>query len=412
MPFTIFVFGLLVLGFLLFLRNEKRNRDLSIRKIPIRIHVNGTRGKSSVTRLIHSILVEEGWKVFGKTTGSAPSLLFPDRSERRIFRNKISIGEQASFLRFASYNNAQAVVLECMAVQPVYQKDSENLLIVATHSVITNVRPDHGESIGSEKEIWQGFSETIPKEGVLICGKSVFDSDASKYFEEISKQRNTKILNSQGSHGETSNSKVQKFGSDSIDEVLNSMRYPEHRENVEIAVRVCETLGVTGDSILQGILKTVPDPGALKIQETNLNGTKQRFVFAFAANDTVSWENILKENLESKNDPEGFNSVIVVFHSKRERPIRTIEFAKFFGKGEAYSKIYFFGAWKNLFRSHYKGNAELIFCENEYRFDHRDLNVGSYLWIGAGNYQGEGRIRLQEYAESIKPTEDRNEWKS
>ncbi|PJZ56555.1 poly-gamma-glutamate synthase PgsB [Leptospira barantonii] len=402
MPVSIFVFGFLILLFFLFLKNEKRKHELAFQKIPIRIHVNGTRGKSSVTRLIHSILTEEGWNVFAKTTGSAPSLLFPDRSERRIFRNKISIGEQRSFLRFASNHNAQAVIVECMAVQPRYQKDSEDILISATHTILTNVRPDHGEWTKSEEEILEGFSGTVPKEGTLFLGKSIVNSSAGTYFEEVARRRKTKIINTE-SYNAAMPSGETKTSSDFIDAALRSIRYPEHRENVEIAIRICKTLGVTETSILSGIQRAVPDPGALTITETNLDGKRQRFVFAFAANDTVSWDCILKENITIEDEKkQGFDSAIVVFNSKRERPIRTIEFAKFLGNSDEFSKIYFFGAWEKLFRSFYKGNAELIVCKNDFRFDLRKPTLGSHLWIGAGNYQGPGRTRLLELAERLQ----------
>jgi hypothetical protein len=45
---------------------HKRN----IAKIPIRIHVNGTRGKSSVVRLIAGALREQGIPTCAKTTGT------------------------------------------------------------------------------------------------------------------------------------------------------------------------------------------------------------------------------------------------------------------------------------------------------------------------------------------------------
>ena len=44
-------------------------------KIPIRIHVNGTRGKSSVTRLIAAGLRAGGKRTFAKTTGTAPRVI-------------------------------------------------------------------------------------------------------------------------------------------------------------------------------------------------------------------------------------------------------------------------------------------------------------------------------------------------
>src|SRR5512137_274202 len=59
-------------------------RNLS--KIPIRIHVNGTRGKSSVVRLIAGGLREGGITTCAKTTGTLARMILPDASEYPIFR--------------------------------------------------------------------------------------------------------------------------------------------------------------------------------------------------------------------------------------------------------------------------------------------------------------------------------------
>ena len=50
---------------------QKRN----VEKIPIRVNINGIRGKSTVTRLITSILTEAGYKTVGKTTGTAARMI-------------------------------------------------------------------------------------------------------------------------------------------------------------------------------------------------------------------------------------------------------------------------------------------------------------------------------------------------
>ena len=47
----------------------------SLLKIPTRIHVNGTRGKSSVTRLIAAGIRESGLKTYAKTTGTTPRII-------------------------------------------------------------------------------------------------------------------------------------------------------------------------------------------------------------------------------------------------------------------------------------------------------------------------------------------------
>ena len=74
--------------------------------IPIRIHVNGTRGKSSVTRLIASGLREGGLKTLAKTTGTTPRIINENGKDIVIHRlRSASIGEQIKFIRYFSRQN-------------------------------------------------------------------------------------------------------------------------------------------------------------------------------------------------------------------------------------------------------------------------------------------------------------------
>ena len=63
--FILFTFGII----------EFRGHEANLSKIPIRIHVNGSRGKSSVTRLIAAGLRSGGFKTVAKTTGSSPRVI-------------------------------------------------------------------------------------------------------------------------------------------------------------------------------------------------------------------------------------------------------------------------------------------------------------------------------------------------
>ena len=54
---------------------EYFNHRLVLSQLPIRIHVNGARGKSSVTRLIAAGLREGGLKNNGKDYRSAPRVI-------------------------------------------------------------------------------------------------------------------------------------------------------------------------------------------------------------------------------------------------------------------------------------------------------------------------------------------------
>ena len=70
-----------VYGRVEFVLHQKR-----IFSIPIRIHVNGTRGKSSVTRLIGAALREGRIKTIIKVTGTYPRLVLEDGTEIEIYR--------------------------------------------------------------------------------------------------------------------------------------------------------------------------------------------------------------------------------------------------------------------------------------------------------------------------------------
>ena len=90
--------------------------------IPIRIHINGSRGKSSVTRLIAAGLRAGVIKTLAKTTGSAPRIIDKNGQDHIIHRlRSASIGEQLKLLRMFAKEKPRAVVIECMAVQPEYQ---------------------------------------------------------------------------------------------------------------------------------------------------------------------------------------------------------------------------------------------------------------------------------------------------
>jgi len=96
----------LILSLLLFIIYgivEYHRHQCFRKKIPRIIHVNGTRGKSSVTRLLAGALRAGGVKTLAKTTGSAPVIIFEDGSETPITRYfGANIREQLKIIKFAS----------------------------------------------------------------------------------------------------------------------------------------------------------------------------------------------------------------------------------------------------------------------------------------------------------------------
>ena len=264
--------SVLVIILIIFGVFEKYLHQKSLSDIPIRIHVNGTRGKSSVTRLIAAGLRESGLKVLAKTTGTTPRIINEFGRDKIIHRlRSASIGEQVRLIRNFSKQNIDYLVIECMAVQPQYQWISEQKMIKSNIGVITNVRPDHLDEMGyTMKDIAKSLSNSIPTNGTLIAHKDKFLS----LFKNIALGRN---------------SKVKSVINDVVDEdYMQKFNYYEHKENVELALSVCEEVGVDRKVALKGILKNNPDPGALVIWKIEINQSINHFVSAFAANDPQS----------------------------------------------------------------------------------------------------------------------------
>ena len=293
----------LILTLLVFGIFEYYNHRLVLNQLPIRIHVNGARGKSSVTRLIASGLREGGLKTLAKTTGSAPRIINEFGKDLVIHRlRSASIGEQVKLLRSFAKKNPDAVVIECMAVQPQYQWVAEQKMIQSTVSVITNVRPDHLDEMGATMEdIALSLSNTIPFNGTLVTA----EKEVLEPLERVAKSRN---------------SNVDVVDADSISEdYMDKFPFLEHAENVALALQVCKDVGVEEKIALAGMLKTNPDPGALVIWDLDFNGHLHHFVSAFAANDpksTLKIWNMLEHRI-------GNRSTCIFLNTRSDRRYRT-----------------------------------------------------------------------------------------
>lgn len=139
--------------FLIYLVIESLRVRQSRQTIEHIIHVNGTRGKSTVTRLIDAGLRAGGLHVYCKTTGTDPMTIDVNGIEAPVVRHgPANIREQISILCRATKQQAQVLVIECMAVHPELQYAAQHQILKADIGVLTNVRIDHtdvmGESVG------------------------------------------------------------------------------------------------------------------------------------------------------------------------------------------------------------------------------------------------------------------------
>ena len=327
---------LLILGFLVFalciagiLEYQFHLKSLSL--IPLRIHVNGTRGKSSVTRLVAAGLREGGLRTFAKTTGTAPRVIDSEGKDRIIHRLRLpSIGEQVRLLRYFSVQKPDAVVIECMAVQPQYQWIAEHKMVKSHIGVITNVRPDHLDEMGpTEEDVAYSLCNTVPVNSVLITG----EDQKPDILREVAKQNSTRFIKSD-------ESSIQK-------KELDGFSYMEHPSNIAVALDVCKQVGVNRSTALKGMHKVQPDAGALVAWNLDIDNKNVRFVNGMAANDPVSTLQIW--NFISERFVTDEETTCIFFNSRDDRPVRTrqmieLTFEKikpdyFFIRGDKVKKI-------------------------------------------------------------------------
>jgi poly-gamma-glutamate synthase PgsB/CapB len=325
-----FIIFILSIVFLIYGIIEQINQLKRVKKVPIRIHVNGTRGKSTTTRLIAAGLKEAGFKVLAKTTGALPRLILEDGAEIPIRRRgNANIIEQLKIFIEAVKRKANVLVVECMAVNPELQWISEHKMVKSTIGVITNVREDHLEDIGPGlNNMAESLKLTIPQNGVLVTA----EKDYFSLFKEQADKLKTKIIwaNPDGVS----------------DKIIDKFHYMNFKENISIALRVNKLLGVKEEVALKGMLKANPDPGALKIFKLIKEGKTIFFVNAFAVNDRQSalliWENV-KKIFDLNNLP-----AIGIINSREDRALRAIQFVHILAREIILSKIILVGPLSKL----------------------------------------------------------------
>lgn len=284
----------------------------NLRRVPIRIHVNGTRGKSSVTRLIAAGLREGGVRTVAKTTGTLPRLILPDGSEQPVVRNsRANVIEQRDVAAAAARLNAEVLVVECMALQPQLQWLCESKLVRATHGVITNAWADHLDVMGpDEEDVARALANMTPRGGKLFTAEKTHRN----VLEHAAKDRRCRLVC------------IDVAGVDEVsDDELEGFCYEEHKENIAIALRVCDDLGVDRATALRGMQKCEPDPGAMTTHEIEFFGRWITFVNAFAANDPCATEKAWRRAL-SNCPPAGKR--IALFNCRADRPDRSVQLAR------------------------------------------------------------------------------------
>lgn len=353
-----------------------------------RIHVNGSRGKSSVTRLIAGALRAAGVRTMAKTTGSSPRLILPDGSEVLIRRlGPPTIKEQMRFWRWVARFEPEAAVIECMALQPGNQWVSEHRMIRATIGVCTNVRADHLDVMGpTVEDVEKALAGTVPVRGVFVTAESRFQAvlrracgDRGTRFEPVTP-------------GDVASVSPQD---------LAGFSYIEHAENVAIALKVAEIMGIDRPTAIEGMRRSTPDVGVLRRIELDFFGRRLVWVNAFAANDPDSYR-IVYDRL--RQDRDRAQTRIVVVNCREDRPDRSRQLGVLASQWRDVTRFILVGTGTEVFAraaSHAGLTGEALYTMVGDPIDKIFERVVSWsghtgLILGIGNIKGVGAL-LDEY---------------
>ncbi len=374
---------------------ERWRHRLRLMRIPIRIHVNGTRGKSSVTRLIAAGLRAGGIRTCAKTTGTLARIILPDGREFPVFRpSRPNVIEQLRIVRAAADYEARALVIECMAVQPLLQSLSELVLVQSTHGVITNARPDHLDVMGpTDGDVALALAGTVPVHGKLYTSES-------NHFSALKTAADDRGC------------AVEKVDTADVagisDEDLDGFSYIEHAENVATALKVCADLGVDRNTALQGMWSANPDPGALTAYELSFFGRSLAFVNAFAANDPDS---TLRTWTMAKERFHDYPRSIIIANCRQDRPDRSRQLGALASRGLSADHFVLMGDGTYLFAKaavdtgldqrliHY---AEGLSVEEIFEVV-ADLTGPKALVVGIANIGGQGLELVRFFRNRSKP---------
>jgi poly-gamma-glutamate synthase PgsB/CapB len=362
----------------------------NLARIPIRVHVNGTRGKSSVTRLIAAGLRAHGLVTCAKTTGTMARMILPDAREVPIFRPAgANVIEQKRIVAAAAAHGAEALVIECMALQPDLQSLCEFKMLRATHGVITNARPDHLDVMGpTERAVAAALCGMVPVRGRLYTSE-VHHLDV---LAHAAADRETALVAlGPADAAEVSDAELARFS------------YTEHRDNVALALRVCAELGVPRAVALSGMWSCAADPGALTTFHVDFYGRKLTFLNAFAANDPVSTRQLWE--LGRSHVPDA-GKRIAVFNCRADRTERSLQLGHEFAGWAAADHVVLMGTGTYAFaraasRSGFD-SSRFIFVEDlpvpEIFERILSLVTDSAMIMGMGNIGGDGLALVRYFS--------------
>ena len=320
--------------------HESRRHRLLVDGLTWRLHVNGIRGKSTVTRIIAGMLREAGIATIGKATGTEAAVINRDGVDEIIHRRgPPTILEQIEVAKKYVTADIAALVIECMALRPEYQRISESMIVRSNIGVLTNVREDHQDVMGETlPEIARSLLSTCPYGGVLVTS-----------------EQNPEIIAIMHEVAGTRKSRVIVADPDMVtDEEIGRFDYIAFKENVAIALVVAELMEIPRDVAMRGMVRADPDPGVLRIKELRIGDKRVTWANLFAVNDR---ESMVAAMLKLDPYITADTTTVGILNNRTDRQRRAMQFADVGVRDLSFHRLVTFGAYETLVTDRLKENG-------------------------------------------------------
>lgn len=346
-----------------------------VRSLDVRIHVNGTRGKSSVTRYIAAALRADGRRTWAKITGVRPTIILPDGSLRPIKRRGAArVQEQFSIMRQAVRDRADCLVLECMSIQPELQA-LEGRHFNAHVYILTNVHDDHREALGDNlRDQIHALCSAAPRDSIIVT----VPGEHLSALEGIAHTRGSRIV--------IAGSLAEPLARRLPDGVFPS--------NVALAVATAGLYRISPERVLAAILE---DESHREPTVAAVSG-EPAFADGFAVNDVPSARSFVDHWRRQYEDRK---SLAIIFNARADRPLRSVSFATYLSAIDGLDRIILIGSHApfmyRALRAAGLPAARITRWTSKQAADAvRELEVcgvgGGHLVIGLGNIAGDGFV--------------------
>ncbi|MBN1408195.1 MAG: hypothetical protein JW956_10415 [Calditrichaceae bacterium] len=314
-------------GFIAYLTLETIALNKAIKKIPLRILVNGTRGKSSMVQILCKAMNKSGIKTIGKITGNAPLMINPDGTHTLLKRfGPASIIENIKWLIQIARHNPDAAVLECMALQPETQAVLGQRIFKPHYTIITNIFYDHAEVMGTNlREMAKTIGLSIDQNSHVIVDSDTFGllQNADVSLANYSKA----IMESEFS----------------ADLILTNNPKSIVQSQLNLLLTLGERLPIEKERIHSAMKEywTYNDKSAvIKLPKKNIS-----FYNFFSVNDASSIKQLL--DYQMANKPED-TKIIILFNTRDDRALRTQNISSLLNKYDQLKEFWLTGPGKWL----------------------------------------------------------------